>query len=255
MFLMYPLADKPAASDLVQWVSRLSMELLRQSPSPVLRQCASLAKTFKPLANELFNISFSSMWDALVHMTARLEICNVLGSFPLVESLELAFKSPQIPNKICSTLLNVAEFMEILDKPLPLDTQLLARAAAAVDSFSRCLYYREIEFNSRNVPPSSECIESLITINNKLGNLDAAAGVLEYVKRRYSQVIPQPCQNFELRGSMIVIIYCFLSSLRVFVAFILVCIIVLSVTRDPSLYILNAILFYSLFHISFFFYR
>ena len=185
----YRLADKPAASDLIQWVNRLSMELLRQSPSPVIRQCASLAKNFKPLANELFNISFSSTWEELSFVMARSEVCDVIGSIPLVRSMELAFRSPQIPNKICSILLHVAEFMEILDKPLPLDTQLLARAAAAVDSFSRCLYYREIEFNSKNVSPSSECIESLITVNNKLGNLDAAAGILEYVKRRYSQVL------------------------------------------------------------------
>ena len=40
----YRPADKPAASELAQWVSRLSMELLHQSPSPVLRQCASLKK-------------------------------------------------------------------------------------------------------------------------------------------------------------------------------------------------------------------
>ena len=165
------------------------MELLRQSPSPVLRQCASLAKTFKPLASELFNISFSSTWDELNYITARSEVCNKLKSFPLVESMELAFNSPQIPNRICTILLDVAEFMEVLDRPLPLDTQLLARAAAAVDLFSRCLYYREIEFNSRTVSPSSECIESLIAINNKLGNLDAAAGVLEYVKSRYSRVV------------------------------------------------------------------
>jgi len=64
----WKLSDKPAASDLIQWVNRLSMELLRQSPSPVIRQCASLAKNFKPLANELFNISFSSM--------GRIELCN-----------------------------------------------------------------------------------------------------------------------------------------------------------------------------------
>ena len=73
----------------------------------------------------------------------------------------------------------------MLDKPLPVDIQILARRAAQANLFSKCLRYREIEFSSDNVKPSVECVESLITVNNKLGMLDAASGILRCVEANY----------------------------------------------------------------------
>jgi FKBP12-rapamycin complex-associated protein len=184
----WAVSGRMTASDISQWMHRLSMELLRQSPSSILRQCASLAKSFRPLANDLFNISFSSMWDELFAS----ETCKLVTNIPLITNLELALQSSQIPSSIALTLLNLGEFMEILDKPLPMDIQILARAAASVENFSNCLYYREIEFNSKNVRPSSECIESLITVNNKLGAIDAASGILQCVKSKYPDISVKP---------------------------------------------------------------
>ena len=40
-----------------------------------------------------------------------------------MRSLEVALASPSIPPEIVTTLLNLAEFMEHDDKPLPLDSR------------------------------------------------------------------------------------------------------------------------------------
>ena len=110
----------------------------------------------------------------------------------LIVGIELALSSPQIPNSLTVTILNLAEFMEMLDKPLPLDIVLLAHKAASVDTFSKCLHYREIEFNSKHIPPSSACIEALISVNNTLGLHEAASGTLQYVMMHYPNILVQP---------------------------------------------------------------
>ena len=154
----------------------------------IIEQCAALSKSFQPLANELLNISFCSLWDELFPSEAFI----TAESIPLISGLEMALQSSQIPVRLTNTLLNLAEFMEMLDKPLPLDIQLLARRAAYVNTFAKCLHYREIEFNSENVKPSTECVESLITVNNKLGLLDAAAGILQLVRSKFTHIAVKP---------------------------------------------------------------
>jgi hypothetical protein len=59
----WALSGRTTASDLRDWMRRLSLEFLRQSPSPILQQCASLAKSHQPLSYQLFNVSFMSLWD------------------------------------------------------------------------------------------------------------------------------------------------------------------------------------------------
>ncbi|ORZ29853.1 armadillo-type protein, partial [Catenaria anguillulae PL171] len=76
-----------AAQDTPQklpWLRRLSLELLKESPSPALRACSS--------------------W-----CPSRRVVC----------ALETAITSPNIPPEILQTLLNLAEFMEHDDKALP----------------------------------------------------------------------------------------------------------------------------------------
>jgi phosphatidylinositol kinase/protein kinase (PI-3 family) len=51
--------------DWIEWNRRLSVELLRESPSPALRSCSILAQSYYPLARELFNPAFISCWGEL----------------------------------------------------------------------------------------------------------------------------------------------------------------------------------------------
>jgi FKBP12-rapamycin complex-associated protein len=182
------LSERNTASDLVEWMRRLSIEVIRQSPSPILRHCAALAKLYMPLAQELFNAAFISIWDEVfTHADS-----DVASDIPLIRSLENALRSPQIPANIRDALLNLAEFMEMQDKPLPIDVLLLAEQARLANMFAKCLHYRELEFNCSNALPSTKCIEALIIVNDQLGMREAAGGVLQCVRLKYKHIDIEP---------------------------------------------------------------
>jgi serine/threonine-protein kinase mTOR len=184
----WTLSGRTTTSDLVEWMRRLSIEFIRQSPSPIIRPCAVLAKVYQPLAHELFNAAFVSVWDEIFLQ----DNADSYADIPLISGLEMALRSPQIPGNIRQVLLNLTEFMDMQDKRLPLDIQLLAKQAEAANMFAKCLHYREIEFNSVNTLPSSECIEALITVNSQLGMKEAASGVLTFVRDKHKHIQIEP---------------------------------------------------------------
>ncbi|KAE9046870.1 Serine/threonine-protein kinase [Phytophthora rubi] len=160
-------SQRSTKEDWNEWILAFSVELLRESPSPVLRACKELASVYQPLARELFNASFVSVWPHLSSSTQD----------NLIRSLESAFQSPHLPSEILQTLLNLAEFMEHDDQPLPIDIRLLGSLADKCHSFAKALHYKELEFNTN---PSTDGIQALISINSKLNQPEAARGILKY---------------------------------------------------------------------------
>ncbi|KAK8751728.1 hypothetical protein OTU49_009992 [Cherax quadricarinatus] len=156
--------------DWLEWLRRFSIELMKASPSPALRSCYSVATTYVQLSRDLFNAAFVSCWSEL----------NESLQDDLLQSLRQALTSQDIP-EITQTLLNLAEFMEHCDKgPLPLELQLLGQKAMECRAYAKALHYKEEEFHKG---PTSEVLEHLISINNKLGQKEAAAGLLEYARK------------------------------------------------------------------------
>ena len=51
--------------DWLEWMQRLAVEFMRESPSHALRACMSLVEIHPPLAKELFNAAFISCWGDL----------------------------------------------------------------------------------------------------------------------------------------------------------------------------------------------
>ena len=49
-----------------EWIKQLSLELLRESPSPALRSCSALAERSPTLTVELFNAAFVCCWEDLL---------------------------------------------------------------------------------------------------------------------------------------------------------------------------------------------
>ena len=95
----------------------------------------------------------------------------------LMKSLEQALTVPDLP-EISQTVLNLAEFMEHCDKgPLPLDPVLLGDHAMRCRAYAKALHYKEEEFKKEATVP---VLEALISINNKLGQKEAAAGLLQW---------------------------------------------------------------------------
>lgn len=58
-------SQRSTKEDWYEWTRRLSIELLRESPSPALRSCLALAQDYHPLVRELFNAAFVSCWSCL----------------------------------------------------------------------------------------------------------------------------------------------------------------------------------------------
>ncbi|KAK9450365.1 armadillo-type protein [Limtongia smithiae] len=160
-------SQKSTREDWQEWIRRLSVALLNESPSHALRACVQLADVYYPLAKDLFNASFASCWAEL----------HADNQDDLVRAIEMALMSSKIPPEIVQTLLNLAEFMERDDKPLPIDIHTLGQYAMRCHAYAKALHYKENEFMSDR---QTSTIEALININNKLQQNDAAVGILKH---------------------------------------------------------------------------
>ncbi|AAS53791.2 AFR420Wp [Eremothecium gossypii ATCC 10895] len=158
--------------DWQEWMRRLSIQLLKESPSHALRACSGLAGIYYPLARELFNASFASCWTELYTQYQE----------DLVKSLCSALSSPNNPPEIHQTLLNLVEFLEHDDKSLPISIPTLGEYAQRCHAYAKALHYKELEFIQE---PSTSTIESLISINNQLHQTDAAIGILKHAQQHH----------------------------------------------------------------------
>jgi serine/threonine-protein kinase mTOR len=167
-----------------EWIRRLGIELLRESPSPALRTCASLANIYYTFGKELFNAAFASC----------LGDCSSECRAECIISIEMALASPIIPSEVAQQLLNVAEFMERQERPLPIGMHTLGTQAARFHAYAKALYYKELEFLAAlqaGVSPSSQVIEALISINNQVQQPDAALGVLIHANKAHGIVLKE----------------------------------------------------------------
>lgn len=160
------------ADDWREWLRRMAVEFLRESPWHALRACRALADSYAPLAHELFNAAFISCWTELSDQYRD----------DLIKNLELAFDAVDIPDQVIHSLLNLAEFMEHDDKALPINIRLLGDRALKFHSYAKALHYKEAEFLSQS---SSQIIVDLIDINTKLQQSDAAFGALTYAREHH----------------------------------------------------------------------
>ncbi|CAG7725809.1 unnamed protein product [Allacma fusca] len=170
--------------DWLEWLRRLSIDFLKESPSPSLRACHNLAQTYAQLPRDLFNAAFVSCWTELQEEQQN-ELISSLKQSLLVEDLP----------EINQTILNLAEFMEHCEKgPLPLEPEFLGERAMQCSAYAKALHYKEEQFTKN---PTSEVLEELISINNKLQNKEAAAGLLEYAQKHYSNELKVQEQWYE----------------------------------------------------------
>ncbi len=161
-----------------EWLRRFSIELLRESPSPALRACLSLAQEHSPVVQKLFDPAFASCWSELPDPAKE----------DFLKCFTRALTSPSIPLEVTQRLLNLAEFMEHGERPLPLDNQLLGDLAENCHAFAKALHYKEQLFG---VNPTGAA-EALISINTLLDQPEAAIGILRYA---------QSAHNIELKES------------------------------------------------------
>ena len=61
----WDISNVTSKDDWFEWIRRLALSLMTESPSPALRSCVGLAEAHPLLARELFNAAFVSCWTEL----------------------------------------------------------------------------------------------------------------------------------------------------------------------------------------------
>ncbi|CAG9112203.1 unnamed protein product [Plutella xylostella] len=167
----WSVGSRLSKEDWLEWLRRLSVGMLAESHSPAIRACSNLAHSYPQLASDLFNAAFMSCWTELDEASRN----------ELVQALEQALTAPDAP-ELALTVLNLAEFMEHCEKgSLPIPTKLLGDRAISCRAYAKAIYYKEEEYRSN---PTSQVVEALIHINNKLQQKEAANGLLEKVMQQ-----------------------------------------------------------------------
>jgi serine/threonine-protein kinase mTOR len=109
-----------------------SVELLRQSPNPILAPCSTIAEVYSHISHELYNIAFASCWSIL----------NDKQKEFIIKQLHMAISAQNIPTNILQTILNLAEFMQHDKEGLQIDNSTLGDLAERCIAYSKALYYR-----------------------------------------------------------------------------------------------------------------
>ena len=94
----------------------------------------------------------------------------------------MAITSNTAPSELIHRLLNLAEFMEHEEKPLPIEHRTLGEHAMKYMAYAKALHYKELEYFSESSPA---VIEALISINTRLQQHDAAWGTLVTAREQY----------------------------------------------------------------------
>lgn len=160
--------QRSTLEDWYDWMRMFTIGLLTESPSPELRSCASLAQLYHPLAQELFNSAFFSVWNELEDETAN----------DLISSLEFALSSSSLPPDILQTLLNLFEFMQHQEDPLPIKISILGDLSSKVGAFAKALHHKEIEYLD-----NSSVVGELIPIYHHLEQHQSAMGLMNSLQK------------------------------------------------------------------------
>lgn len=166
-------SQRSTREDWHEWFRRLSVELLKESPVHAVRACANVSTHIPQVSRDLFNVAFFSCWSEIYDQYKE----------DFMAAMESALTSPNIPPEILQMLLNLAEFMEHDEKPLPIATRTLSIYAQKCHAYAKALHYKELEFMRE---PTTPTIESLININNQLQQSDAAIGILKHAQQHHN---------------------------------------------------------------------
>lgn len=153
-----------------EWLRKTSLELLKKSPSPVLKSCASLAEEYLELAAELYNVAFLQIWQILQNDQRHKMIYHIK---------RVLNTNPPPPLNVRQTILNLTEFMGRQNHFSELEPEFLAKASKDALAYAKTLYFCEQLFE---LNPERQ-MEVLIEIYTLLGQPESAAGLLKIAKK------------------------------------------------------------------------
>lgn len=171
------MSANPSADDWSAWLQRLSGAFLKTSPCPALRACSLLAEYLPSLSGNLFNAAFVSCWDELYPDVQE----------DLMITIEKALKDETMQNNdVKLILLNLAEFMQFMDKgQLPISEDVLGYSAYIANAYEKSLFYKEREFQSCN----AQSKHTLFIIRTRRATQQAVVQKNINIKKRNRQSI------------------------------------------------------------------
>jgi len=63
-----------------EWLNKTSFLLLKESPSPILYACSTVAEVYQPIASSLYNISFILCWGILKDYEKEQIMTNIINA-------------------------------------------------------------------------------------------------------------------------------------------------------------------------------
>ena len=102
----WDVSQRSTAADWNEWLRRLNVDLLKESPSPALRCCSALAQAYTPLARDLFHAAFVSCWHELSdqYQDSLVSMLHPLFYFLCISSLFLSLVFLPYPLLFSSSL-------------------------------------------------------------------------------------------------------------------------------------------------------
>ena len=149
------------------WLDEFMLCVARTNPSQAIQNVVAE----DPLrAKDVFRVCIFTLWTSDPGTEIRDSI---------VSAFECILSDPRCNSTIAEAIIGVVEYMDRQEVPVPIRTPLVALCAERNELYSKALYFREQEYRESSRMPSSECVEALIAINIKLGNLDSVQGLLK----------------------------------------------------------------------------
>lgn len=161
-----------------EWIKLFGLSLVKDSPNTTVRVLGKLASLHYPMARDLFNLAFAVVFDSVKENEQE----------ELVAAIENAFAASSTPLEVIQQLLNLAEFLEHEERPVPIDIHTLGAYAYKCHAFAKALYYKELEYKAH---ASTSIVESLISINHQMQQPDAAAGLLTHAQKAHGLALKE----------------------------------------------------------------
>ena len=169
---------------MLAWLINLTLAVVRLNPSQAIQ---AVVTDDPSSAHHMLHVSFLALWQT----------CPYTVRDQLVLAIETVLKSETIPSSVAETLLNLLEYMDIQGQALPLRTPLAASAADRHQLLSKAIFFRELEYRESAALPSSDCVESVIATQIKLGNHDSVNGILRSSASNFVRVRPSWHEKLE----------------------------------------------------------
>ena len=176
-----------SSDDWVKWMSSLGAAMFEQSGAPAFRACVRISESYPQFSQHLFDPAFLSCWTYPLSQPTKSKICGVL---------EKALCSDTIPLNVLQALLELYEFMDHDEKPLPAGTDKLASTACKCGAHAKAVRYREKDYSQHLGKPDEleqdiTGEHGLIAIYEKLGHIDSAVGTITHFQTQTRQGVKE----------------------------------------------------------------